>query len=363
MISFETKGLFDTHYHVRQDLFGQKSLVHPLIDLSVEGGAIALGLMPNPKAGVHAPHDGLHTAEDVAAYVEHAAQANKAGLVQFIKIVLITERTTKADIDACVKAGIKDAKIYPLNRTTGSDILGVRYFHELIPVLRHCGMEGMRVHIHPEHPLMGIPGRDAEYQFLSEMDTFIGATEDTNTFFVWEHGTDARCIPHWKEWAKTGRFYVTITAHHLASDEDELFGDVRGVCKPAPKTRWDKDLLRALVLEGYSWIMAGTDSAPHDISAKQVGTGRCSCGAFTAPFALQLYAHVLLSERPSNKEIEIFRSFTCGNAERFYDFYDLDLNPSGFRLVRRQFVIPTYYDVGPWRVMPFGANQTLDWSL
>ena len=361
MISvIKTRGMIDTHIHLRQDELRKPSIVHPLIDLSVEGGAIALGLMPNPKAGVHAPHDGLHTAEDVVAYVEHAAQANKAEFVQFIKIVLLTERTTKADIDACVAAGIMDAKIYPLDRTTGSDILGVRDFHELIPVLRHCGLSGMRVHIHPEHPLMDIHGREAESMFIPVMDMLMQATDEANTVFVWEHGTDARGIPFWKEWAKSGRFFVTITAHHLAADEDELYGDVRGVCKPAPKTRWDRDLLRALVLEGHSWIMAGTDSAPHDISAKQVEAGRCSCGAFTAPFALPLYAHTILDE-PSDREIEVFRRFIYRNAKQLYNLPDLNL--SEFELIREDFVIPTSYDVGPWQVTPFGAGRRLNWSL
>ncbi|MEX0930332.1 MAG: hypothetical protein WDZ79_01495 [Candidatus Paceibacterota bacterium] len=362
MISFRTPGLINTHCHLRQDEEGYTgpSLVHDLIEHAVRGGAIALGIMPNPQAGVHAPHDGLHTAEDVAAYLKHMLETHGMMLTVLIKIVLITEKTTQADIDACIAAGIHDGKIYPLDRTTGSDKLGVRDYHLLIPIVRHCGKVGMRVHMHPEHPLMDIHSRDAEYEFIAIADMFMRATEDVQTVFVWEHGTDSRCISFWKKWGATGRFYVTLTAHHLASDEDELFGDVRGACKPPVKTRLDRSALCAFVLEGHSWVMAGLDDAPHDMAAKHPEDGRCVCGAYTAPFGLQLYAHALLSERPSKKEIEIFLDFTVHNAEELYGFR---AGRNRFELIREPFEIPLYYTAGSWKIPSFWGGRTIKWSL
>jgi dihydroorotase (homodimeric type) len=353
-VAIDTKGLVNPHCHFREDQHEEGDLVPQLVDLAVEGGAVVLGPMPNVSGG-------LKTAEEVAAYLRSAGTAEYAHLTTFIGIVLITDRTTRADIEKCVAAGIYDGKIYPLNRTTGSDKLGVRDYHRLIEIVRICGELGVRVHLHPEYPLMSIPSRDAEYMFISTMDMLMRSTEDVGTVFVWEHGTDSRCILFWREWAQTGRFYVTLTAHHLAADEDDTFGDVRAACKPPIKTNRDKYVLRLLVREDNHWVMAGLDDAPHPEEKKFVDQGRCACGAYTAPFGLQLYAHALLSDNSGLQDVAALRRLTSDNARALYGL------PSGrmdaFRLVWQPFTIPLTYNVGPWTVRPFWAGETIDWSL
>ena len=134
----------------------------------------------------------------------------------------------------------------------------------------------MRFHFHPEHPDLMVGNRDAEYLFLPIIDMVLNETEAT---VIWEHGTDARCIPFWEEWATSGRFFVTLTAHHLLSNEDAAFGDVRQVCKPPIKTEIDRRSLVELIGKNYSWVMAGPDDAPHDIGKKYPRTTACACGA------------------------------------------------------------------------------------
>lgn len=159
--------------------------------------------------------------------------------------------------------------------------------------------------------------------------------------------------------ADTGNFYVTLTAHHLATDEDATFGDVGATCKPPIKTRWDREQLVQLVAEDHPWVLAGADDAPHDVKAKHV-RGRCACGAYTAPFLLPLYAHALSSllETPGGRMT--FVNFVSNNAR---NVFNLPNRSRTYTLVNKQFTIPDFYEVGPWTVEPFWAGQTINWSL
>ncbi len=181
---------------------------------------------------------------------------------------MVTEQTTMGEIDQCLEAGIVDAKIYPRFRTTKSEN-GVACYGKLLPLIKHGGKVGMKFHFHPEHPSPIFSNRDAEFAFLPIARIFL---EETDAVIIWEHGTDARCIPHWKDMARSRRFFVTLTAHHLATNEDDTFGDVRATCKPPIKTEDDRQGLLQLVAEGYryQWVMAGADDAPHPMENKHV---------------------------------------------------------------------------------------------
>ena len=202
---------------------------------------------------------------------------------------------------------------------------------------------------------MVFTNRDAEYAFLPIADMMLR----TGATIIWEHGTDARCIPHWKEMAETGRFFVTLTAHHL----DDTFGDVRSTCKPSIKTEYDRRGLIILVSENHRWVMAGLDDAPHPAGSKHVHIGKCACGAYTAPFGLQLYAQVLLPVLlPKIAGVQIFVNFTSGNAREVYGLPPASKEEA---LVHAPefFHIPDSYQIGDWEVEPFWAGQKLDWTL
>lgn len=339
-------AICNTHSHIREG-----AVVGPLISYALEGGADVLLPMPNTK-------DGLITVGQVWDYIAKVQPLVPSGeKMTFIPTIMLTEQTTIGEITMCVRSGIKDAKVYPLHRTTNSEN-GVRCYERLLPLVQYCGEEGMKVHFHPEHPSMLFGGREAEWAFLPIIDMFMSATQ---AIIIWEHGTDARCIPFWKEWAKSDRFFVTLTAHHLATCEDEAFGDVRSVCKPQIKTLRDKlDLIR-LVEEDHEWVMAGADDAPHDVSGKHVHEGKCVCGAYTAPFLHPLYAHVLLPILTTSVEgVKVYKKFTSGNGRKLHG---LPPTHKQFSLQKRPFIIPKLYGVGPWRVEPFWAGRTLDWSI
>ena len=224
-------------------------------------------------------------------------------------------------------------------------------------MIYHCGKVGMRCHFHPEHPWKIFNNRDAEFAFLPIIDMFLNETGAT---IIWEHGTDARCVPFWEEMSKSGRFFVTLTAHHLVANEDNEFGDVRSVCKPSIKTKEDQIGLVDLVKKNYEWVMAGADDAPHDKNAKHPETGCCACGAYTAPFLLQLYAHALSSLLINFEGKNIFSKFICENGRNLYGFNKSSHN---ITITDNPFKIPLSYQAGSWTVEPFWAGRTIGWSL
>jgi len=343
---FVTEALADVHVHLREG-----DVVPHLIFHSIAGGADVLGAMPNTTKG-------LMTAGQVTEYI------NQAGLfafrheppVSFIPFVMITEKTTEKEIDDCIAVGITHAKVYPYQRTTQSEY-GVTHYQRIIPIIRHCGKVGMTCHFHPEHPWMLFGNREAEFCFIPVMKMFF---DETAAHIVWEHGTDAQCIPFWEEMAKTGRFGLTLTAHHLASNEDLTFGDIRATCKPPIKTERDRRGLVDLVCKNYDWVMAGTDTAFHDWPKKHVEKGRCNCGAFTAPFALPLYAHALEKLFSSEEGFQTFINFTSRNARKRYK---LPESSRQVKLVRKPWEIPLKYEVGPQTASPFWAGQILNWKI
>lgn len=346
--SFIAPALIDPHGHLREDS-EEEYVVAPLIEHALHGCATVIGLMPNLKAGIlNAP-----TAISYSGYCEKRVPEGSS--MQFIPYLQITEDTTREEVDRCVEAGILDAKVYPIARTTKSH-LGVRDYTKIISIVAYAGTKGMRVHFHPEHPNMLFNNRDAEYLFLPILDMFM---RETDTVIISEHGTDARCIPFWKDWARTGRFYLTLTGHHLVADENTTYGDVQATCKPPYKTSYDQFSLVDLVAEDHEWIMAGGDSAAHPKGSKHT-LGPCACGAFTAPFLMALYAHALRDMFHTHAGREVFKNFTSGNARTLYGI-PMEATPPVV-IQDRLTAIPERFQVGSWDVEPFWAGRELSCS-
>ncbi len=344
----EVDPLADVHTHLREG-----EVVGPLITEAIAGGADVLGPMPNTNAG-------LTTADSVLAYIDKAREIVDEAKqeMSFLPFLMMTEETTEKDIDECISYGISNAKVYPRLRTTKSENGVVRY-GKLFPLIKHCGIVGMKVHFHPEHPSMTYGNRVAEFAFLPIVRMFL---EETNATIVWEHGTDARCIPHWEQMAKIriGKFGLTLTAHHLAANEDSTFGDVRAVCKPPIKTEADRLGLINLVEKDYNWVMAGGDSAFHNEGAKHPLHGCCACGAYTGPFLLPLYAHALENLLATPQGIKTFVRFTSRNARHFHN---LPKASRKLKLYDLPWVVPHDYEIGSEIAFPFWAQQTLNWRI
>ena len=239
MNTLSVERICNVHSHLRES--AEEEVMRALIALAIQGGADVVLPMPNTTVG-------LTTCEQVLEYNQKGRSFVPQGYsLTFIPTLMITETTPEDEVRKSTDAGIKDGKVFPRDRTTKSQN-GVRDYARLIPKIRTCGKAGMKVHLHPEHPWMTFGNRDAEFIFLPIADMLLRETEAT---IIWEHGTDARCVPFWKEMAKTGRLFVTLTAHHLAGNEDQTFGDVRMVCKPPIKTELDRLGLIQFVAEDH----------------------------------------------------------------------------------------------------------------
>ena len=345
LLRIVVEALCNLHWHGRE--IGP--VMAALIRAAIKGGADVLGFQPNTMAP-------LITAALVMNYLAQAKQRVplRAKLL-FLPFVMITERTTREELEMYSRAGIKDAKMYPYLRTTKSEH-GVQKYGKMIPVVHWCGELGIKVHVHFEHPNTVHINRDAEYLCAPICEMFL----DTGATVVWEHGSDGRLVLFWKKMAKTGRFYVTLTAHHLAWNEDEAFGDVRKKCKPPIKTEFDRLALIRLVSEDHDWVMLGADDAAHDANGKHVHSGKCACGDFTSPFLAQLCAHALQHLLRTKRGTRIFVRFTSRNGRKLHN---LPPASRSLTLVQKPFTIPLSYKVGPWTVEPPGAGETIDFSL
>lgn len=335
------------HSHEREG----DAIVKPCIINNARGGFNVIGPQPNTN-------EGLDTAKKVVDYIGNAEDLVADDVeMTFIPFVMLTENTTEREIGYCVGQGIVNGKMYPFMRTTKST-KGVKQWGRMLQVVKWCDKHGLKPHGHFEHPNLLYSDRDAEHMCLPIVEMFLQETATVEIF--WEHGSDGRCVPFWECFAKTGRFFVTLTAHHLATNEDRARRDVRAECKPTIKTEVDRQALVHLVAKNYSWVMAGADDAPHHAGNKHVTEGQCACGAYTAPFLMQLYAHALEDLLFTPAGTETFINFTSRNARRVHN-----LKPASqkVKLVRESFRVPLSYPIGPWTVEPFWAGHALNWSI
>ncbi|MDP6843032.1 MAG: amidohydrolase family protein, partial [Rhodospirillales bacterium] len=158
--------------------------------------------------------------------------------------------------------------------------------------------------------------------------------------------------------AREGSLGATITAHHLIINRNAIFeGGLRPhhYCLPVAKREAHRIALRQAATSGEPWFFLGTDSAPHEVGAKQAA---CGCaGIFSAPAALELYTQVFDEEGALGK-LEGFASVYGA------EFYGLPLNEGRVTLARGgpPDGEPVNVD-GSGAVLPFHAGRELAWRL
>lgn len=345
------EALASGHDHFREEDGEQDAgLQEGLVLNSLKGGMDTVGTMPNTK-------EGLKTAKEVVPYNDRIiGLIPSQRTLNVVRYVAITESTTEQMIDDCMEAGIRDGKVLPKNRTTLSRYGVVRY-GKLLPIVKHCGKVGMRVHGHMEHPSKYYTNDDAEWACLTIVREWL---EETDAIIVWEHGTEGRCVPHWIDMATSNRFFVTLTPQHLLLTADDVYGAAGEICKPSYGDPFDLEQLNGLVDMGFSWVMAGPDVAVHRKGAKHPPEGKCACGAYHAPFLHPLYAHALQRLFRTPEGIEKYIDFTSRNLRRLHGLPDASRM---IKLVKEEHEIPFTYQVGTWEVQPFWAGKKIGWSI
>ena len=245
------------------------------------------------------------------------------------------------------------AKLYPAHATTGS-AHGVTNITKIMPALEHMARIGMPLLIHGEVTDSHVDIFDREAVFIER--TLSKLVRDLPELkIVFEHITTADAVAFVD--ACGPNVGATITPQHLHINRNAMFaGGIRphAYCLPVAKREVHRLALRKAATSGSSKYFLGTDSAPHDKSAKE---SACGCaGIFNAPFALESYAAVFEEEGALDK----FEAFASENGPRFYG---LPLNEERIILERTDVVVPELLALEGLDVVPFHAGETLRWRL
>jgi len=184
-------------------------------------------------------------------------------------------------------------------------------------------------------------------------------TRFPNLKIVFEHVSDYRVA----EWIPRGRYQVfgTVTPHHLMADDSMGKLDKgKGLgslwkCMPCLKSAENRRrLCRAVTGDLNGRFGAGTDSAPHTMTAKRE---KNTSGLFTAPCAVQAYATVFDRYNALDKRFEGFMS------RNFLDVYGLTPSQETMTLVCQSFLVPETIGQGELTVPVFWGSKELPWSL
>lgn len=245
------------------------------------------------------------------------------------------------------------AKLYPAHATTNS-AHGVSDIRRIWTVLERMQAIGMPLLIHGEVTDSDVDIFDREAVFI---DRILAALirDFPDLKIVLEHITTDYAVQFVD--GAGANVAATITPHHLHINRNAmLVGGIRphAYCLPVAKREKHRLALRKAATSGSAKYFLGTDSAPHEVSAKE---SACGCaGIFNAPFALESYAAVFEEEGA----LDMLEKFASENGPRFYD---LPVNESLITLERVEIEVPLTTDANGAAIVPFHAGQTLTWRL
>jgi len=206
--------------------------------------------------------------------------------------VYLTDMTDAEDLAQGHKEGIVTAaKLYPAGATTNSE-QGVTNIRKIYPVLERMQKIGMPLLLHGEVTDPDIDVFDRETIFIEKILKPL-RHDLPELKVVLEHITTREAVDYVRAEGKSGKLAATITAHHLLINRNAMFkGGIRPhfYCLPVAKRETHREALVKAATSGSSAFFLGTDTAPHDRTAKE---SACGCaGIFTAVNAMALYAQV-----------------------------------------------------------------------
>lgn len=263
----------------------------------------------------------------------------------------LTDTSRPEEIVEGFKSGAASAvKLYPAGATTNSEN-GVTEIMNVYPVFEAMQNARMPLLLHGETVRdergNDIDPKDREKVFLDT--TLPRLLKDFPELkVVLEHASTKDAVDFVSE--KGSRLGATITVHHLMLPSKDI---TDGVLKPhlhampVVKTEEDKQALRKAATSGNSRFFLGTDSAPHLVSKKE--SARAPAGIFTAPAALELYAHVFEEE----EKLENFEAFASLNGPAFYG---IPPNEKTITLVKEPWTIDAPVSAGDDFIWPLGYH-------
>ena len=245
------------------------------------------------------------------------------------------------------------AKLYPAGATTNS-ASGVTNIDRIRPALARMETIGMLLLVHGEVTDPAVDVFDREAVFIDRVLTRL-VRDFPALKIVFEHITTREAAQFVAD--APANVAATITPQHVMLNRNALFdGGLRphAYCLPVVKREADRLAVRQAATSGSPKFFLGTDSAPHEIAAKQ---SACGCaGIFNAPVALEAYASVF-DEDDALDRLEAFASFNGPT------FYGLAPNAQRVTLERAATDVPETIGERRAQFVPFLAGQRLGWRL
>jgi dihydroorotase len=268
--------------------------------------------------------------------------------------------TDQIDPDEVVRGYRKGAwqavKLYMANQlgqggTTGS-AHGVKSLLGRYPVFAAMEEHGIPLLGHFEAVEDNIDEFDREIRSV-ERDLIPLLYEFPQLRVVFEHITDGRAAQFVADDGHT-ELYATVTAHHMMLNRNSMFSgglSADKYCKPVPKREVHRQKVRKYVTSGLGRFGAGTDSAPHDQSAKSRCHG-CAAGIFTAYSAVELYTKIF----EEDGALENLGAFLSTN---FLHVYGVEPSNEMMTIRRQPNAIPATLDGIP----VFMGGDVLSWKV
>jgi dihydroorotase len=289
------------------------------------------------------------------AYRQRIVAALPAGSrFEALMTLYLTNDTPAEEIDRAKNSGfIHGVKLYPAGATTHSQA-GVTDIKHVYGVLAHMEKIGMRLLVHGESPQSDVDVFDRETHFI---DTVLAPLLERFPALsvVFEHITTARAV----EFVRNARSGVaaTITPQHLLHNRNAIFtGGIRPhyYCLPILKRERDRQALLQAATSGNPRFFLGTDSAPHERSAKETA---CGCaGMFTAHAAIELYTEAFDAAGRLDR-LEGFASHFGA------DFYGLARHTDKITLLKEPWNVPDKYAFGSGALIPYRAGEPVAWRM
>lgn len=264
----------------------------------------------------------------------------------------INESVSARDLEkAAFLDCILGAKLYPAGATTHSEA-GAKSLRALYPLLEIMQDNNLVLQIHGEVTTEDIFERE---QCFIEQELIPLIADFPQLRMVLEHISTKAAVDFILE--TPASIAATITPHHLLYNRNQLLaGGIRPhyYCLPVLKHRTDQEALQQAAVSGNPKFFAGTDSAPHVLSAKE---SACGCaGIYSAPYAVAMYAQ-LFDEMNQLNKLNAFMS-VFGAA-----FYQLGVNQETITLEKVPQKIPDSLPLGQQSVVPVAAGSVLEWSI
>jgi dihydroorotase len=336
MESIVLNSPLDMHLHLRDE-----QMLKNIANFSAEqfsGGLIMPNLVP--------PVDDKNS---LLSYKNRILEAVQNHIFNPYMSIFFSDKYTESFLSE-IKNELLVVKLYPSGVTTNSES-GVKSLNldKIGETLNAMEKLNIPLAIHGETNGFVL---DREKEFLEVYELL--AKEFPKLKIIMEHLSSRESIELLE---KYDNLFATITLHHMLITLDDLIGgslNPFNFCKPVVKTPADREALRNIALNAHEKVMFGSDSAPHLKSNKLLNG---SAGVFTAPVLLQGITQIF----DEHDKLENLQKFISDNAQKIYNITPPEKK---IKLIKKEFQVPSSYFSGtPDEIVPFLANQKLNWSI